>query len=47
MVNMKNTNEEQLKFYTASLMLKVASADQIIKDEEVGIISDILCDFYI
>ena len=27
-------------------MLKVASADQIIKDQEVEIISDILCDFY-
>ena len=46
MINIKDTNEKQLKFYTASLMLKVASVDQIIKDEEIEIILDILCDFY-
>ena len=46
MVNIKDTNNPQLKLYTASLLLKVASADNILRDEEIQTISEILCDFY-
>ena len=46
MININNTNNEQLKLYTASLLLKVASADDIIKNEEIETISQILCSFY-
>ena len=46
MANIKNTNDEQLKLYTASLMLTIASADDLIEESEIGIISNILCDFY-
>ena len=46
MRNIKDTNHSQLKLYTASLLLKVASADNILRDEEIQTISEILCNFY-
>lgn len=46
MTNIKDTNNSQLKLYTASLLLKVASADNILRDEEIQTISEILCNFY-
>ena len=46
MRNIKDTNYSQLKLYTASLLLKVASADNILRDEEIQTISEILCNFY-
>ena len=46
MLKIKNTDREQLHLYTASLMLKIASADDVVEESEINVILDILCDFY-
>ena len=46
MLKIKNTDREQLHLYTASLMLKIASADDVVEESEINVIVDILCDFY-
>ena len=46
MLKIKNTDREQLHLYTASLMLKIASADEVVEESEINVILDILCDFY-
>ena len=46
MLKIKNTDRDQLHLYTASLMLKIASADDIVEESEINVILDILCDFY-
>ena len=46
MLKIKNTDKDQLHLYTASLMLKIASADDIVEESEINVILDILCDFY-
>ena len=46
MLKIKNTDKDQLHLYTASLMLKIASADDIVEESEINFILDILCDFY-
>ena len=47
MFNSQNKKDEKkLIFTTTSLLLKVASADQIIKKEELEIIKEIICDFF-
>ena len=47
MFNSQNKKDEKkLIFTTTSLLLKVASADQIIKKEELDIIKEIICDFF-
>ena len=46
MLKIKNSDKEQLHLYTASLMLKIASADDIVEESEINVILDILCDFY-
>ena len=46
MLKIKNTDREQLHLYTTSLMLKIASADDIVEESEINVILDILCDFY-
>ena len=46
MLKTKNTGREQLHLYTASLMLKIASADDVIEESEINVILDILCNFY-
>ena len=46
MLKTKNTDREQLHLYTTSLMLKIASADDIVEESEINVILDILCDFY-
>ena len=46
MLKIKNTDREQLHLYTTSLMLKIASADDVIEESEINVILDILCDFY-
>ena len=46
MLKIKNTDREQLHLYTASVMLKIASADDVVEESEINVILDILCDFY-
>ena len=47
MFNKKNKKDEKkLIFHTTSLLLKVASADQIIKKEELDIIKEIISEFF-
>ena len=46
MLKIKNTDREQLHLYTTSLMLKIASADDVVEESEINVILDILCDFY-
>ena len=46
MLKIKNTDREQLHLYTASLMLKIASADDVVEESEINVILDILCGFY-
>ena len=46
MLKIKNTDNEQLHIYTASLMLVIASADDVVGESEIEVITDILCDFY-
>ena len=47
MFNSQNKKDEKkLISSTTSLLLKVASADQIIKKEELEIIKEIICDFF-
>ena len=47
MFNSQNKKDEKkLISSTTSLLLKVASADQIIKKEELDIIKEIICDFF-
>ena len=46
MLKTKNIDREQLHLYTTSLMLKIASADDVIEESEINVILDILCDFY-
>ena len=47
MFNSQNKKDEKkLIFTTTSLLLKVVSADQIIKKEELNIIKEIICDFF-
>ena len=45
--NQNKTNENKLIFNTTCLLLKVASADQIIKNDELDIIKEIICDFFL
>ena len=44
--NQDKKDKKRLIFSTTSLLLKVASADQIIKKEELNIIKEIICDFF-
>ena len=46
MLKIKNADREQLHLYTASVMLKIASADDVVEESEINVILDILCGFY-
>ncbi len=39
-------DEDKLIYSTTSLLLKVASADQIVKNRELNIVKEIICDFF-
>ena len=39
-------DEDKLIYSTTSLLLKVASADQIVKNRELDIVKEIICDFF-
>jgi len=39
-------DEDKLIYSTTSLLLKVASADQVVKKEELSIVKEIICDFF-
>ena len=39
-------DEDKLIYSTTSLLLKVASADQVLKKEELSIVKEIICDFF-
>jgi len=46
MTKIENIDKEQLHLYTGSLMLLIASADDVVEESEIKVITDILCDFY-
>ena len=47
MFNTKNKKDKKtLILSTTSLLLKVASSDQIVKEKELHIIKEIICDFF-